>query len=157
MRVKRRAKTSHNTRPPRTRLPYKTRHSLLSRGEAAFHRALRTAVQGKYLVAFKVRLADLITCGPTAWNDGFGYLIATHHLDFVLCDHRSARILLAIELDDRSHDKPKRKRRDTFINDALSAAGIPLLRIQAAAKYDPDRVRQEIEHHLAAPGKHRKP
>jgi hypothetical protein len=112
------------------------RQTLLSRGEAAFYFALRAAVRGRFLIAFKVRLADLITCGEAAWNAGFGHMIARHHLDFVLCDHGSTDIRLAIELDDRSHDLAVRKRRDVFVNEALSAAGIRLLRVQAAARYD---------------------
>jgi very-short-patch-repair endonuclease len=63
-------------------------------------------------------------------------MIARHHLDFVLCDHRSTNIRLAIELDDRSHDLASRKRRDAFVDEALTAAGVRLLRFQAAARYD---------------------
>lgn len=132
------------TRTPRS-LPYKPRRSLLSRGEAAFYFALRVAVRGRYLIAFKVRLADLITCGDSAWEAGFGHMIARQHLDFVLCDHSSTDILLAIELDDRSHQLARRKRRDAFLNEALSSARIPLLRIQAAARYDASSINQAIE------------
>lgn len=39
-------------------------------------------------VAFKARLADLITCSDRAWDDGFGHMIARQHVDFVLCDYR---------------------------------------------------------------------
>jgi very-short-patch-repair endonuclease len=67
-------------------------------------------------------------------------MIARHHLDFVLCDHGTTNIRLGIELDDRSHDKAIRKKRDMFVNEALAAAGIPLLRIQAAARYESDYI-----------------
>jgi hypothetical protein len=118
---------------------------LLSRGEAAFFFALKAAVRGRFLIALKVRLADLITCGESAWNDGFGHMIARHHLDFVLCDHRSTEIRLAIELDDRSHDRASRRKRDDFVNQALAAAGVPLLRIQAAARYDSHSISEVID------------
>ncbi|MBX9787495.1 MAG: DUF2726 domain-containing protein [Pirellulales bacterium] len=117
----------------------------MSRGESAFYFALRAAVRGRYLIAFKVRLADLVTCGETAWKEGFGHLIARQHLDFVLCDWRSTNILLAIELDDRSHQLDHRKRRDAFLDQALSAAGIVLLRFQAAARYDAESLARTIE------------
>jgi very-short-patch-repair endonuclease len=117
----------------------------------AFYFALRAAVRGRYLIAFKVRLADLITCGESAWKAGFGHMIARHHLDFVICDHRSTDILLAIELDDRSHGLASRKRRDAFVNEALATAGIPLLRFQAAARYEVQMIAQTLEKVLSRP------
>jgi hypothetical protein len=125
-------------------LPYEPRHTLLSRGEAAFYRALRTAVQGRYLIAFKVRLADLVTCKEEAWDAGFGHMIARQHLDFVLCDWRSTDILLVIELDDRTHSAPRRRARDAFLNEALFAAGVPLLRFRAEARYDAASIADKI-------------
>jgi chaperonin GroEL (HSP60 family) len=71
-------------------------------------------------------------------------------LDFVLCDPRTTHVRLAIELDDRSHDSAGRKRRDVFVNEALAAAKIPLLRIQAAARYDPNSVAEAVESRLGA-------
>ena len=118
------------------RLPYRSRGRLLSRGEMAFFRALRTAVGREYLISFKVRAADLISCGQKSWEDGFGHMIARHHLDFALCERRSSDILAAIELDDRSHDRPSRRRRDEFLDRAFAAASIPLIRFRAAAHYD---------------------
>jgi hypothetical protein len=121
---------------PATALPYVSRGRLLSQGEMAFFRALRAAVGKEYLISFKVRAADLISCGQKSWEDGFGYLIARQHLDFTLCGRRSSDILAAIELDDRSHDRPSRRRRDEFLDRAFSAASIPLIRFRAAARYD---------------------
>lgn len=117
-------------------LPYRRRGPLLTKGEVAFYRVLRLAVGRRYHVAFKARLADLVTCSDEAWADGFGHMIARHHVDFVLCDYRTTEIVAAIELDDRSHDRPARRRRDTFLDAALNAARIPLIRIRAAARYD---------------------
>jgi hypothetical protein len=149
----RRHRHHRRTLRPTRRLPYKPRDTLLSRGEAAFYFALRAAVRGRFLIAFKVRLADLITCGETAWKAGYGHMIARHHLDFVLCDHRTTDIRLAIELDDRSHDSAGRQRRDTFVNEALAAAAIPLLRVRAAASYDADRLAESLEATIAGQAK----
>ncbi|MEX2167732.1 MAG: DUF2726 domain-containing protein [Pirellulales bacterium] len=131
-----RRRRRHKLPLSREPLPYQPRGTLLSRGEGAFFRALRVALRGEYLIAFKVRLADLITCRDTAWDAGFGHLIARQHLDFVLCDWKTTEILVAVELDDRSHKLARRRRRDSFVNDALAAAGIPLVRFQAAFHYD---------------------
>ncbi len=94
------------------------------------------AVGRNYHVAFKARLADLITCSQSAWDEGFGHMIARHHVDFVLCDYRTTEVIAAIELDDKSHAQPSRRRRDAFLDQALYTAGIPLVRIRAAAWYN---------------------
>jgi Protein of unknown function (DUF2726) len=131
-----------------TALPYVSRGQLLSRGEMAFFRALRSAIGREYLITFKVRAADLLSCSEESWDAGFGYMVARHHLDFVVCDYRSTEILAAIELDDRSHELDQRKRRDDFLNDAFAAARIPLIRFRAASKYAPRTIAEEIDRHL---------
>jgi hypothetical protein len=70
-----------------------------------------------------------------------------------LCDWKTTEILLAVELDDRSHQLAHRRRRDTFLNDALSAAGIPLVRFQAASRYDAAVLAAELRAALMRPAK----
>lgn len=41
-----------------------------------------------------------------------------------------------IELDDRSHEAEDRQIRDDFLNKALEAAGIPILRVKNRSIYD---------------------
>lgn len=127
-------------------MPYASRLTLLSRGEAAFHGPLLQAVGGRWLIMCKVRVADVIECAqPQAGGRGepdwarFA-AISQKHLDFVLCDPRSTRIRCAIELDDRSHESPHRRRRDAFLDAALRAAGVPLVRFRARSEYDPRRI-----------------
>jgi very-short-patch-repair endonuclease len=99
-----------------------------------------------------VRLADLIQVRPQttdhlAWRNR----ILCKHIDFVLCDHDSMEIRLAVELDDRTHQRPKRQERDAFVDSALEAAGIPLLRVKAAGSYDVEHIRQAVEERISAP------
>lgn len=138
-------KRPRNRARSRPLLPFGSRGVLLSRGELAFFRALRRALAGRFLIAFKVRAADLLSCSSSAWEAGFGHMIARHHLDFVLCEPDSTEIHAAIELDDRSHCQANRKRRDSFLNEAFAAAKIPLIRFQAAARYDPVAIARVIE------------
>lgn len=138
-------------------LPYQSRDLLLSRGELAFYRALRAAVASDYLVTFKVRAADLLSCPETAWKAGFGHMVARHHLDFVLCHPSTTKIVAAIELDDRSHVQAKRMRRDTFLDSAFAAANVPLIRFRAAARYHPPSIARAIAETVNAIGAGRLP
>lgn len=124
------------TRSFRRATPYRSRKTLLSRGEAAFHRVLCDAVAGRWLVMCKVRLADIISCSASDWLRGHGGRISQKHLDFVLCDPENSAIVLAVELDDRTHNAPERRTRDEFVDDVLARAGVRLLRVRARSEYD---------------------
>lgn len=92
----------------------------------------------------KVRLADVVTCSESGWRDGLGAAIAQKHLDFVLCDPQTLRFVMAIELDDRSHERPERRRRDRFVDQVLAQAGVRLLRFRARSRYCTDEMRRRI-------------
>lgn len=123
---------------------YRSRQTLLSRGEAAFFGPLTAALAGRLLIMCKVRLADIITCSDAEWSLGRGRAISQKHLDFVLCDRVTTRLVAAIELDDRSHNRPERRRRDRFVNQVLAEAGIRLIRFQAQSRYAVQHIRHRI-------------
>lgn len=125
----------YQSQSKRRELPYHSRKTLLSQGEAAFFAPLQQAVNGKYLIMSKVRLADVVSCSSRDWHSGYGGAISQKHLDFVLCEPRTMRFILAVELDDRTHDAEDRKRRDRFVNRVLAVVELPLLRIQARSYY----------------------
>lgn len=83
-----------------------------------------------YYVFSQVNLSQAITFPKN--NNQYKWLnkIWNMSLDFVLLDNQ-LEILLAIELDDKSHLAPNRKAADERKNKALKSAGIPLIRIQA--------------------------
>ena len=84
---------------------YSLRQSLFSKAEANFFSVLKRAVGEKFIVFSKVRLADIFIT-----KNGDGYFtalnkISSKHIDFLLCDPITISPKLAIELDDRSHEK----------------------------------------------------
>lgn len=125
--------------------PYHAKGTLLSEAELAFFKILEQAVPEQQMIAPKVRLGDVIGCSDADWNKGYGPKISAKHLDFVIAERSTSRILAAIELDDKSHNRPDRKERDSFINSALDAAGITLIRIPCAASYSLTDLRQALE------------
>lgn len=124
-------------------IPYRPRRSLLTQGELAFYRVLRDAVSGRYGIAIKARLADVLLCPAAAWRTRHGARIAQRHVDFVLYDLETAAIVVAIELDDRSHER--RKRKDQFLDRVLAATRVKLVRVKAARNYE----RSELERIIA--------
>ncbi len=129
-----------------TRLPYRPRRALLSPGELAFYRVLLLAVRERWTISVKLRLADVIWCPPALWKSASGARVSQKHLDFVLYDRQTTAVVLAIELDDRSHARRERKLRDAFVDDVLAKCHVRLLRVRAAWHYDVDELRSWIEH-----------
>ncbi len=120
-------------------LPYRLRDDFLSPAERSFYQVLKGAVGSWADVCPKVNLADLFyvsTKDPGEWR-ALTNRIDRKHVDFVLCDPRSATPLVAVELDDRTHGRRERRARDRFVDRVFEAAGLPLVRIRARAGYNP--------------------
>lgn len=120
-------------------LPYE-RTSILTPTEKKFYIALRNATESLSVqISCKPRLADVISVkrglsGKTwahAWNR-----IRSKHIDFVLLDRETMETVIAIELDDSSHERQDRKKRDEFVDSAMKAAGIPILHIKVSSRYN---------------------
>lgn len=124
---------------------------MLSESENAFFQALQIVGDGKLHICVKPRMADLFyiqrgtdkSTRATCQNK-----INMKHIDFVLCRPKSMEPVLAIELDDKSHDKPARIARDEFVDQVFAAAGSKILHIRAKSRYDTDELRQQIQEAL---------
>ena len=129
--------------PPR----YVRQKTLFSPAELAFLRALEGAAGANTRIFAKVRLVDVVTPGgKTAtrrWWRAFTK-VSSKHLDYVLVDRQTSAIRLAIELDDKSHRQKRRRVRDAFVNRVCAQAGVPLLRVPAAGRYDREELRARL-------------
>ena len=122
-------------------------NALMSPGELKFFRALEAAVGSRYRVFSKVRLADIVQPTKTgdnrAWYSAFG-VIKSKHVDFVVCDPVTMEFQLAVELDDKSHERADRAERDQKVDVILAQAGIPVLHVPARAGYSAEEIRGRI-------------
>ena len=133
-----------------TSYPYKKREYLLTSAENSFFQVLRKVAGHEYELFAKVRLSDLLYLPKGTPNaQAHRNRIFQKHMDFVLCDPVKVSPVLAIELDDRSHEQNHRKKRDAFVENALEAAGLPLLRIQAATGYSPRELAEAMRERIA--------
>jgi hypothetical protein len=57
------------------------------------------------------------------------------HVDFLLCDPKTVRPILGIELDDKSYQRQDRQERDEFVENVFSSAKLPLVRIPVRHSY----------------------
>jgi uncharacterized protein DUF2726 len=126
-------------------LPYERRGGLLSPAEINFLRTLQLAAREDWLIFSLVRLTDVLKVRPKtrkyqSWNNR----LLGKPLDFVLCDIETLDVKLAIELEEGPPTR-EQARRDRFVNVALAAAGVPLLRVKVQEKYETAALRKDIE------------
>jgi len=133
-------------------LEYVKRSALFTPAERSFLKVVDQIVGDDYRVFGKVRLADIIQAeskrSGSQWQTAFNK-ISRKHVDFVVCDKNTLAVLGAVELDDRSHDLSHRKKRDEFVDQALSSAGIPILHVRTTSKYSIQRIKREMFEALA--------
>jgi hypothetical protein len=128
-------------------LPYSKRKYFFSRAERSFYEVLHRLVPDHTVFA-KVRLSDVVYVNRgTTERQSFLNRIIQKHVDFILCDGALSPIL-AIELDDSSHDSASRSERDEFVDSVLAAAGLPLLHVRAKHGYVLEEVRQTLSPYI---------
>lgn len=148
--VRRIARSNRNGSPPKAdSLPYSAKKYFFSVAERSFYEVLRRVAPESTVFA-KVRLADLIHVnkGTRNWQSHFNR-INRKHVDFVLCNRDLAPVV-AIELDDASHDEEERKDRDEFVDQVLASAGLPIVHVRAKRAYVPDELRGALHPYLPA-------
>ncbi|NUM48238.1 MAG: DUF2726 domain-containing protein [Anaerolineales bacterium] len=133
--------TIPSTEPP----IYQMWESLFTYREKVFFNALLDALKWDYWAFAKVRMGDVLHISNEPGDRKFyNNQVNCKHLDFIVCEKRTFRPVLAIELDDSTHLHPDKQARDDFKNKVLMQAGLPLLRVKIQTVYSPVRLRDEI-------------
>jgi very-short-patch-repair endonuclease len=118
--------------------PYEKQQILFTPAERSFFGVLEQAVDGKLRIMGKVRLADVVKVkngnSKSARQKALNK-IQSKHVDFVACDMATLGVKFVVELDDKSHNQPKRQERDEFVDKALSAAKIPVFHFAVKRTY----------------------
>jgi predicted RNA-binding Zn-ribbon protein involved in translation (DUF1610 family) len=123
--------------PLQENLPYLIRDDFLSPAELNFYLVLKSTTADWALVFTKVSLNDVFyarTSDPSSHRT-YTNKIDRKHVDFLLCDPKTVKPILGIELDDKSHQRPDRQERDEFVQNVFAAAKLPLARIPVKHAY----------------------
>ncbi len=123
---------------PDAKSPYAYKHKdfLMSHAESSFFKKLEDAVGEKYYIFPQVHLSSIVDQKVVGqnWKAALSH-IDRKSVDFVLCDKINCKPLLAIELDDYSHEREDRIIRDTEVERILQQAHLPLLRFKDGSDY----------------------
>jgi len=127
-------------------LPYVLKRYLMSKAERSFFGVLeQVADSSRYYIFPQVSLNNLVTVEKgTGSYQTYHNKVDRKSVDFVLFDRNAMSPVLAIELDDSSHDREDRQERDAFVDRVLAKAGLPLLHVRVQAAYDPKQLAASI-------------
>jgi predicted RNA-binding Zn-ribbon protein involved in translation (DUF1610 family) len=113
------------------------RDDFMSHAERSFYGVLTQVVGNRYTVLAKVRLADILyvpRSGNKAWASQQNK-INQKHVDFLLCEPNTMTPQIAIELDDASHSRKDRTKRDEFVDSVFTAAGLSVAHVPVKSSY----------------------
>ncbi len=117
--------------------PYQLRDNFLTAAELSFFEVLREVVGNRAALCTKVGLGDIfwVKKDDLSRHRIYTNKIDRKHVDFLLCDSITMRPLAGIELDDKSHQRPDRQVRDSFVDRVFTAAHLPLVHIPVRRTY----------------------
>lgn len=125
-------------------LPFRLRDDFLSPAEISFYHILLSAAGDSLTVCPKINLNDIFFVSRPNQNQAARNRISRKHVDFLLCDNRTMRPRVGIELDDSSHAREDRQARDALVEDVFKAAGLPLLRFPVQRGYQISEVASRL-------------
>ena len=144
-------KLSRTALPDPPDFPYIRDPALLTPYEQSFYSALIRVLDDQYSVFPKVGLANILSIDPELSERSLGEArkqIEQETVDFVLCEGEGTAILGVIQLDLYSQQTDGRRRYDSFTDQALKVAGVPIVRIPIKETYTEQELRIEITRSL---------
>ncbi|HEY9151959.1 MAG TPA: DUF2726 domain-containing protein [Anaerolineales bacterium] len=120
---------------PKEELPFRLREPFLSTPEAALFRALKQMVAERYAIYAKVSLNELFYIVRPNENVHFFNKIFRKHVDFLLCDPKTFKPEIGVELV-KPIGRDETRASDQFMDDLFLAAGLPLVHIPSSDRYE---------------------
>ncbi len=120
---------------------YSRKEHIMTAAEREFFHVLADVAQGQYYVFPQIHLSALLSNETKGkyWKAAF-QRVNRMSVDYVLCDIKTLQPVYAVELDDYTHDRPKRQQRDTGVEQMLYDAGIPLVRFRDYKQLSRDQI-----------------
>lgn len=120
-------------------IPNYRKNNLLTKEEQKFFTYLKQlTLKYNYLTFVQVALSQIVQVNN---NHNYWHLLGKIKqlvIDFVIYDSFNEEIICCIELDDETHNKSKRIKRDIFIDEVFEEIKIPLVHIIRKNDYNND-------------------
>ena len=116
------------------RLPYRLRETFMSTPELALLRILQEMVGQRYVICPKVSLNDIFYIVRPNENVHFFNKFFRKHVDFLLCDPKTFKPVIGIELV-KPVARSETREADQFMEDLFVSAGLPLVHVPSNEHY----------------------
>ena len=124
---------------------YKRKDFLMTRAEHEFFDILVEVAGNQYYVFPQIHLSTILDNKVVGqnWRGAFHH-IDEKSVDFVICDKAYIKPILAIELDDKTHEREDRKGRDGEVERILKESGLSLLRFGNNGSFNKEEIKSII-------------
>jgi very-short-patch-repair endonuclease len=124
---------------------YKKKDFLLTKSERDFFNTLVAALGEQYYVFPQLHLPTFLEHKMLGqkWIAAFRH-IDEKSVDYIICDRYNIKPILAVELDDISHNKVSREVRDKEVERILKTAGLPLLRFASPNNLSKEEINSQV-------------
>lgn len=131
--------------------PYHLCEEFLTPAELNFFLNLKSAIAESAQIFAKVKLSDLFYAKAGDFGENRSYMnrIDRKHIDFLLCNSKTLKPILGIELDDKSHQRADRQERDEFVNHVFQAAELPLIHISVQRGYSQNELKAKLSGYIS--------
>ncbi len=129
---------------------YGKRDYMMSQAEHTLFYLLCQLYADQYFIFPQVKLDKIFYVkSPFKYQHQYLNHIDRKSVDFLLCQKNPVRPVVAIELDDHSHQTEKRKARDKFVEALFSTTQLPLVRIPCQPVYALEALKECIDPSLS--------
>lgn len=133
---------------PKVPYRYQRKQYLMTRAEHDFFLKLQAIYSANYSIFPQVHLSTIFDHQVKGQNwKGALSTIDRKSVDYLICDKANLRPLVAIELDDWSHDRADRQTRDDLVESIFVQADMPLIRFESAGT-DEATIRTSLDKYL---------
>lgn len=112
----------------------------MNSSEQALFINLNKQLGSEFIVLSKVRIEDFVGVkhDGLSRNERFGLRnkIKSRHVDFLICDMKSTKPLMVVELDGGSHNAPLRKKRDDVLDDMYNDIKIAYVHVRVGIDFE---------------------
>jgi hypothetical protein len=123
--------------------PYFKKPQFFTAAEKKFYDILIRAVDQEFVVFSKCRVADLIGVDSKKHFGAFNR-IKSKHIDFVIVRKSDGGLICGIELDDSSHKRWDRVKRDLFLDEVFATVDLPLFRFKVQKVYSVSDIQKAL-------------
>lgn len=130
---------------------YEPEPAFVSGRQRALLGLLEPALEDRYRVFCKIRLADVVrpVYATSLKRPRLpGGRLESECLDFVICEKKGFKILGVVQIDGEDQTDTGRRRSESTVDRVLAAAGIPVVHLAGAEHLDSEEVRIEISRKL---------